>query len=121
MGRKEIATAFLEAAASGDVRQAYERHVHPRFRHHNVHFRGDPESLLAAIEENARQFPDKTYEVLRALEDGDLVAVHGRVTLSADSQWSVIHICRFDGDRIVEMWEASQEALADSPNENGLF
>jgi predicted SnoaL-like aldol condensation-catalyzing enzyme len=43
------------------------------------------------MEENAQEYPDKAYETLRVLEDGDLVAVHGRVNLSPDSQWSVIH------------------------------
>jgi len=72
------------------------------------------------MEENARQFPDKTYEVLHALEDGDLVAVHGKVVL-IPKVYGVIHIFRFKGDKIIESWEASQEELKDSPNENGLF
>jgi hypothetical protein len=31
----------------------------PDFRHHNPYFRGDAESLMAAMEENARKNPDK--------------------------------------------------------------
>lgn len=73
------------------------------------------------MEENAQEFPDKTYETLRALEDGDLVAIHGKVKLAPDSQWSVIHIFRFKDDLIIEEWEASQEVLKESPNENGVF
>jgi hypothetical protein len=30
-------------------------------------------------------------------------------------------LCRFEEGRIREMWEASQELLTDSPNENGQF
>ena len=41
--------------------------------------------------------------------------------LSPDSEWSVIHIFRFEGSKIIELWEASQEAVKDSPNENGMF
>ena len=121
MKKKDIATSFLNRASSGRVREAYEQFVHPDFRHHNAWFRGDRESFMKAMEENARQFPNKTYEILRALEDGDLVAVHGKVTLSPESQWSVIHIFRFENEKIIESWEASQEVLKDSPNENGLF
>ena len=55
------------------------------------------------------------------LQNGNLVAVHGKVRLSPDSQWSVIHIFRFEDGKIIESWEASQEALKDSPNENGVF
>jgi len=121
MNKKEMATTFLRLASSGDVRQAYEKYVHPKFRHHNVYFKGDRESLLAAMEANAKEFPNKKYETLRTLEDGDLVAVHGKVTLSPDSVWSVIHILRFEKDTIIEAWEASQKVLDESPNENGLF
>jgi hypothetical protein len=33
----------------------------------------------------------------------------------------LIHIFRFEEDLIIESWEASQEAIADMPNEYGLF
>jgi predicted SnoaL-like aldol condensation-catalyzing enzyme len=121
MSKKEIAESFLKLASSGKVREAYAKHVHPQFRHHNAYFKGDRQSLLAGMEENAKQFPGKTYETLRALEDGDLVAIHGRVAFAPDSQWSVIHIFRFEGDLIIEEWEASQEEFQESPNENGIF
>jgi predicted SnoaL-like aldol condensation-catalyzing enzyme len=121
VNRKSIATAFLELGSSGKARQAFAKYVHPDFCHHNAYFEGDRESFLNAMEENAKQFPGKTYETLRALEDGDLVAIHGKVTFTADQQWSVIHIFRFEDGRIIESWEASQQALKDSPNQNGIF
>jgi predicted SnoaL-like aldol condensation-catalyzing enzyme len=121
MSKKEIAADFLQRASSGKVREAFAAHVHPHFRHHLGFFRGNRLSYLEAVEENAREYPDKTYEVLRALEDGDLVAIHGKVTFTPEQQWSVIHIFRFEGEQIVESWEASQEDLKDFPNENGIF
>ncbi len=121
MRKKDIVESFLKLASSGEVREAYEKYVHPDFRHHNAYFKGDRESLLRGMEENAQRFPNKTYETMCILEDGNLVAIHGKVTLSPDSQWSVIHIFRFEDDLIIEEWEASQEVLKDSPNENGVF
>ena len=121
MNKKEIAISFLRLASSGQVRKAYKQFIHPEFRHHNAYFKGDRESLLKAMEENAQQFPNKEYENLRVLEDGDLVAVHGKVVLSPESQWSVIHLFRFENNMIIESWEASQELLTDSPNEYGIF
>lgn len=121
MNKKDLASSFLYFASLGNVREAYEKFIHPQFRHHNAYFKGDRESFLKAMEENALQFPNKTYETLRVLEDGNLVAVHGKVILSPDSQWSVIHIFRFEENKIIESWEASQEVLKDTPNENGLF
>ncbi len=121
MNKKEIAITFLKMASAGIVSEAYSKYVHSDFRHHNAYFKGDRETLLKGMEENAKQFPNKKYETLRALEDGNLVTVHGKVTLDSDKIFSVIHIFRFEGDKIVEEWEASQQLLKDSPNENGIF
>jgi predicted SnoaL-like aldol condensation-catalyzing enzyme len=121
MNKKEIAISFLRLASSGKVREAYEKYIHPQFLHHNAYFKGDRQSFLKAMEENAQKFPNKMYETLRTLEDGDLVAVHGKVKGVFNSDWSVIHIFRFKDGKIIEEWEASQEVLKDSPNENGIF
>lgn len=121
MTKKEIAESFLKLASSGQVSEAFAWHVHSQFRHHHAYFKGDRESLQRGMERNAKQFPEKTFHTLRAVEEGDLVVVHGRIVFSPESQWSVIHIFRFEGDKIIEEWEASQEAFQDSPNENGIF
>ena len=87
MNKKEMAISFLRLASSGNVREAYETYVHPDFRHHNPYVPGDRASLLAAMEENAATFPQKEFEVLRALEDGYLVAIHGRLGMSRTRPW----------------------------------
>lgn len=121
MDKKEAAVTFLELATAGRVREAYEQYVHPDFSHHNPFFSGDRESLLAGMEESAREFPDKEFEHIRALEDGDLVAVHGKVRLASGSSWiALVHIFRFAGDQIIEEWEVAQEVPQDSPNEHGM-
>lgn len=119
--RKDIAISFLKLASSGKVHEAYEKYVHSDFIHHNAYYKGDREALLRGMEENAQQFPNKEYKTLRALEDDDLVCIHGHVSGVFEKDWSVIHIFRFKGDKIIELWEASQEARVDSPNENGIF
>jgi predicted SnoaL-like aldol condensation-catalyzing enzyme len=119
---KETAVSFLRLASSGQVREAYEKYVHPDFFHHNPYFKGDRESLLAGMESSAVEFPDKAFEAVRVLEDGDFVAVHGRIRLKPDGpEYVLIHIFRFDGDRIIEEWEAAQEIPKGSPNKNGAF
>ena len=122
MTNKERAISFLRLASSGNVREAYEQYIHPDFRHHNPYFPGDRASLLAGMEESATTFPQKEFEAVRALEDRDLVAVHGRVRLTPSSSWiALIHIFRFERNQIIEEWEASQEVPKDSPNKNGVF
>jgi predicted SnoaL-like aldol condensation-catalyzing enzyme len=122
MTKKDIAVSFLELASSGKVREAFEKCVHVDFFHHNPYFKGDRESLVAGMEDCARKFPNKVFEPVRTLEDGDLVAVHGKVRIAPGGpEISLVQIFRFEGDRIIEEWEAGQEVPKESPNEYGMF
>ncbi|MBI3863906.1 MAG: nuclear transport factor 2 family protein [Planctomycetia bacterium] len=59
---------------------------------------------------------------LRALEDGNLVAVHSRVRPNPEDLGAVVvHIFRFENDRIAELWDVGQAIPKDSPNEHGLL
>ena len=122
MNKKDIAIEFLHLASTGKVRDAFEKYVHLNFTHHNPYFAGDRESLLFAMENSAREFPNKQFTVLRALEDNDLVAVHGKVQLAVDKpEIALMHIFRFKGNFIIEEWEVAQEEPSSSPNKNGVF
>ena len=119
---KESAVSFLNLCASGRAREASAKSVGAGFRHHNPHFPGNADALIAAMDENARQNPDKRFEVLRALRDGDLVAVHSHVRQRPDDRGAVVvHLFRFDGDRIVELWDVGQPVPSESVNSNGMF
>ncbi|ARI77886.1 nuclear transport factor 2 family protein [Halobacillus mangrovi] len=119
---KERAVTFLKLVASGEVREAYRRYIAPDFIHHNPYFRGDSESLKLAMEENASNSPDKTFEVKRAMEERDLVAVHSHIKQnSEDIGAAVVHFFRFQDNQIVELWDVGQPIPEDSPNENGVF
>lgn len=119
---KEIALDFLQLAAKGESREAFGKYVASNFKHHNVYFKGDAETIMTAMEENAKQVPGKIFEVKRALQDGDLVAVHSHVRPTPDNLgYAVMHIFRFENNRIAEMWDFGQEVPADMVNENGMF
>jgi len=119
---KAAAISFLKLASSGKVKEAYQAYVGSNFRHHNPYFPGNAEALMTAMEENSAQNPDKTIEVQRALEDGDLVAVHAFVRLKpGDLGIATVHIFRFQGNRIVELWDVGQAVPEKALNENGMF
>lgn len=119
---KEAAKEFLLLAASGQVREAYRKHVSPDFRHHNAYFKGDAESLMAGMEENATKNPNKMLEIQRTLQEGDLVAIHSHVKLKPnDLGVSLVHIFKFQEDKIVELWDIGQAVPEYSPNEFGMF
>jgi predicted SnoaL-like aldol condensation-catalyzing enzyme len=120
---KEAATSFLQMAGTGKVREAYDRYVASSFIHHNQYFKGDRQSLLAAMEEASKTSPNASVEIKHLYEDGQTVIAHSLVTRQdrqADAI-AVVHIFRFEGDRIAELWDLGQPISKDSPNENGLF
>ena len=119
---KEAAASFLRLAASGDVRRAFDTYTAPNFRHHNPYFRGDAESLASAMEENSKQNPDKELHIEHVVEEGDLVVVHARVRQNENEpEAAVVHIYRFEGDRVAELWDIALAMPEDSPNQYGLF
>ena len=118
----DIAKSFITLAASGRVREAYERHVATDFRHHNAYFPADRESLLLAMEQAAAREPNKSCEVRQVIDGGDRVALLSHVARAdVRKDYAVVHIFRIEDSRIVEMWDIAQEIPADSPNALGMF
>jgi predicted SnoaL-like aldol condensation-catalyzing enzyme len=120
---KEAAINFLQLVASAKtVRKAYQEYAAVDFRHHNIGFKGDAESLMLAMEENAAANPQKALEIKHAIQEGDLVAVHSHVKLNpADHGFSLVHIFRFENKRIVELWDMGMAVPPEMVNENGMF
>jgi predicted SnoaL-like aldol condensation-catalyzing enzyme len=119
---KENAQDFLILASQGKSREAFRLYAGEVFRHHNIHFKGDAETLIAAMEENARNNPGLIFEIKRALHDGDYVAVHSYVRQNSnDPGMALIHIFRFDSDKIIELWDFGQAVPVETVNENGMF
>jgi predicted SnoaL-like aldol condensation-catalyzing enzyme len=119
---KDAAVEFLKLVASGKVREAYQKHVGPGFRHHNPFFRGDAASLMEAMEQNAAKNPNKVLEIQSAIQEGNRVAVFSRVRQNPEDRGgAVVHIFRFEKDRIVEFWDIGQAVPEQSVNENDMF
>jgi predicted SnoaL-like aldol condensation-catalyzing enzyme len=119
---KAAAVDFLKLVAAGKVREAYQRHVGAGFRHHNPFFRGDADSLRAGMEENAARNPDKVLEVQFALQEGDRAVVFSRIRQRPDDDGAaVVHVFRFEGGKVAELWDVGQAVPKESVNENGMF
>ena len=123
MSKKELVISFLNMAATGDVKAAYDKFIAVDFIHHNQYFKGDRQTLLTAMEEAHKTSPNKSIDVKHIYEDGNKVIAHSLVTKKNSTELSiaVVHIFRFEKDRIVELWDIGQQIMKDSPNENGPF
>ena len=60
----ELAKSFLMLVVSGKVREAYAKYIDQEFIHHNPYFKGDRDSLLLAMEEDAIKNPGKRWYVM---------------------------------------------------------
>ena|ERR1043166_9132049 len=121
--KRQAALGFLNQVVVGRITEAFHQYIaREDFRHHNPYFRGDRESLKAAMMEANLKFPNTTLEVQHVFEEDDLVAVHSRVKHSAEEpEIAVVHIFRFEREKVVELWDVGVQVPKDSPNENGVF
>jgi predicted SnoaL-like aldol condensation-catalyzing enzyme len=119
--RKTIALEFLRLAREGQ-RPAAERLLASGGRHHNPYFAAGMPALLDAIEAAAKASPRRTTDVKHVVAEGDYVVVHSHVRQDPAARGAaVVHLFRFDGDRIAELWDVGQPIPEDNANADGMF
>lgn len=105
---------------AGNIREAYDKHTTKDFRHHNAYFNGDKESLMKGMQDNHAHFPEKIFKTHQVIAEGSRVAIHSLLKFNPDHKGiAVVHLFRFEGDKIAEFWDVGQILPEDSPNENG--
>lgn len=119
---KETALKFLDLVTMGNIDQAYHDFVAKDGKHHNPYFSAGFAALKEGMKENHLKFPVKQFTVKNVLADGDLVAVHSHIVLDPDEPGiAAVHLFRFQGDKIIELWDVGQPVQADSSNQDGMF
>jgi predicted SnoaL-like aldol condensation-catalyzing enzyme len=119
--QKDIAKAFLQGVVTDKVREVYELYTLSDFKHHNGFYSGDRESLLEGMIHSNNIFPNKKLTVKLAVAEPPYVTLFSHVQITEDKEVAVVHMYRFEGEKIAEMWDISQEVPENSPNENGMF
>lgn len=121
MKLKEIAKDFLNLCAEGNSRKAFKLYVGNDFKHHNPYFKGDSDSLMVAMEQSDKVRPNEIFEIKQIIEDGNLIATHSYIRQAENSEFAVVHILKFENEKIVEMWDVIQPFPENMINENGMF
>ncbi|MEC7784832.1 MAG: ester cyclase [Bacteroidota bacterium] len=117
---KTIASTFLKEVAFGNIDLAFKKYVAEDFMHHNQYFEGSRDALMQAMKEDHKTNPNLDFEIKKVYADGNTVITHSLVSKQT-MQIAVVHISRFENNRIVELWDLGQIIEKDSPNKNGLF
>ncbi len=122
MNYKNTARQFLELIIAGQIDEAYDTYVNMNGKHHNPYFPAGFAALREAMKENHDKFPDKIFSIKHLVGDGNMVAAHSHLKFNEDDKgMAVVHIFRFGGEKIEEMWDCGMALPADLPNADGAF
>jgi predicted SnoaL-like aldol condensation-catalyzing enzyme len=119
---KQNAIAFYRTAYRGDPVQAVEQYVGAEYIQHNPLVGEGKPAFIDYFEEMARDYPAKEIEFIRAVAEGDLVALHTHQTWPGNDQYVTMDFFRFDGNgKIVEHWDSIQAVPGDTKNGNSMY
>lgn len=122
MKNKENAISFYKMAYLGNPAKAVETYVGEHYIQHNPLVGDGIKPFIEYFERMAEEYPDKTIEFVRAVAEGDLVALHTHQTWPGDEEYVTMDFFRFDKNgRIVEHWDAMQEIPASSAHNNRMY
>uniref|UniRef100_UPI0030D94754 nuclear transport factor 2 family protein n=1 Tax=uncultured Roseivirga sp. TaxID=543088 RepID=UPI0030D94754 len=93
---KDKAIAFYKMAYEGAPRKATELYVGDEYIQHNPAVGDGTEAFIDYFERMQLEYPDKSIEFVRAIEEGDLVALHTHQTWPNNEQYVTMDFFRFD-------------------------
>jgi predicted SnoaL-like aldol condensation-catalyzing enzyme len=106
---KKNAIAFYKMADEGNPRKAVELYVGSEYIQHNRLVGDGKEPFIEYFERMAYGYPNKSIEFVRAVAEGDLVALHTLQTWPNNEEYVTMDFFGFDNfGKIVEHWDSMQ-------------
>lgn len=119
---KQNAIEFYRTAYLGDPARAVKKYVGAEYIQHNPHVRGGKAGFIAYFDEMAREYPEKEIKFVRAVAEGDLVALHTHQVWPGDEEYVTMDFFRFDENgKIVEHWDAVQQVPGETKSGNPMY
>ncbi len=119
---KQNAIAFYRMAFDGDPKGATELYVGRHYIQHNPAVKDGIEGFIAYFTRMHKEYPQKSVQFVRAIAEGDLVALHTHQTWPGNEQYVTMDFFRFDEQgKIVEHWDAIQRIPDQAETENGMI
>ncbi len=119
---KHNAIDFYRMAYHGDPSAAVEKYVGADYIQHNPLVGDGKQAFVDYFEEMARDYPGKSIEFVRAVAEGDLVALHTHQTWPGGDEYVTMDFLRFDdAGKIVEHWDSIQQVPAETRNGNPMY
>ncbi len=119
---KTNAIAFYKMAYEGNPQKAVELYVGKEYIQHNPLVGDGTAPFIAYFERMANEYAEKTIEFVRAVAEGDLVALHTHQVWPGGDEYVTMDFFRFDEHgKIVEHWDAMQQIPETSANKNTMY
>jgi len=119
---KKNAIGFYKMSYEGEPRKAAELYVGGEYIQHNPLVGDGIEPFIAYFERMAKEYPDKSIEFVRAVAEGNLVALHTHQIWPDDEEYVTMDFFRFDEyGKIVEHWDSMQEIPEFTANGNTMY
>lgn len=118
---KEAAIAFYKTAYEGNHKKAVELYVGEQYIQHNPHVEDGKEAFIAYFERLHQENPDKSIRFVRAVAEGNLVALHTH-QIWPEKEYVTMDFFGFDEQgKIVEHWDTIQVVPSEQAHANGMF
>jgi len=119
---KKNAIEFYRMAYNGDPAKAVELYVGSEYIQHNPLVGDGPKPFIDYFERMFNEYPKKDIEFVRAIAEGNLVALHTHQIWPGNDEYVTMDFFRFDDQgKIVEHWDAMQEIPDFTKNGNTMF
>lgn len=119
---KKNAIEFYRMSYEGNPRKAAELYVGNEYIQHNPLVGDGIEPFISYFEKMAKEYPDKSIEFVRAVAEGELVALHTHQVWPGNEEYVTMDFFRFDENgKIVEHWDSMQQIPEFSENGNTMY
>jgi predicted SnoaL-like aldol condensation-catalyzing enzyme len=119
---KQNAIDFYRMAYLGEPTRAVELYVGADYIQHNPSVGDGKQAFVDYFTEMTNKYPNKEIEFVRAVAEGDLVALHTHQTWPGNEEYVTMDFFRFDENgKIVEHWDSIQIIPDETRNGNLMY
>ena len=119
---KKNAIAFYKLAYEGNPLEAVKKYVGKEYIQHNPLVDNGKQPFIDYFEKMAKEYPGKSINFVRAVAEGNLVALHTHQVWPENDEYITMDFFRFDNDgKIVEHWDALQVVPDKMAHDNGMY
>lgn len=119
---KKNAIAFYKMAYEGNPKEATKLYVGNEYIQHNPLVGDGIQAFIDYFDRMQAEFPVKSIDFVRAIAEGNLVALHTHQIWPDNDEYVTMDFFRFNNDgKIVEHWDSLQQIPKTALHNNSMY